>query len=924
MSDLSKYYEELSLLGVSPSDEKYTEWSEWSGCPKEGCGFIQETRTRFKIPSIYGGSDMNNLPSNIEDELIETRSCFRYCRTEADVLSAWRKYTGCSSVKLPEVTKDKMISYIDENNKLVEFESAVWIDNLRYYSDSDLLNVFNIWRPVTVSDTSAQCYGNELLNNTTVFIGSKIFSKNNVGYIEYSTDGSFCFYTLNIEGDVASYKQSGIIRNKPLENKKGNYAKIVDNKLNFYSFKSSGQIYPDSSSDVLLESVNIGGTNSKIMVADTGLLVIDSNNHVINRVGNTQTEYDINSEITFKSDQDSEYYILKNTAGDSYLSISNKGVKLVNIVDGNAKIIWNVASDGVSCSITFNSTGIKINDSIKKELYSMTTEGCSKICLYGKWLELYSGDDMEYLCGRIGESTNIITEDFKIKKPTMQSEEFNCRFEYKSDKDILSQLVYQSNGDLVFKVAGNILWNSGTSGKLSTHFMISKGELFIMNKDAIVFRTNTNVNQSHITAGKQSFLLIGGDWLFILTQSIENNTDLELVKMYPNVVKKSDKGWSSINSLGKYFLEFNYNNFPSFVLKSKNHNNTGVSATTSLIDISKYLNVTPDSKCPPLDLFCNENKKEIVSSSISKFSVELNSSSSEWTSAVKSVSLSSFKPVSVDFNDTNTYLYSGRRINGYSNFTESEDKGKYSSPLIFVKNSKGSYECDILIKQPIEEFVIDYVESPVYEDFIYNLSKDSESINKLITDMTGFKLHSGFTFTNNNISSFSDSKYIEAGNVLDNIIEERVNVLEVECGEDKILEDKCINAFSKLLEKNERAKKFHELTINIECRKHFNHPACSEFIKSNNKVVKFIDGYCKKIKNMYSKDCSNLCSSSSYYLFSVCEERKNIYIFSIVLVLVAVLSFRRVFNLASLSLKKVVFRKNTNAVTNINNSIISK
>ncbi len=892
------YYNDLTKNSSNSSiDERFTEFGEWSAC-KDECGFQNQGRSRFLLPALYGGKSIENINrDDMESLLFETKPCYKFCRSEEDVLRKWREYTGCPAVSLPEITKNKFMKDVDEEGNEVEFESSVFIDNLRYYSDAQLNTVFGIWKPVVNPDVSRDCYGNELGQSVILHIGSRIYSKNAVSYLEYGADGSLSFFSLKVVGEDTSYNKVTELRpapNDPL--KKGSYLKIVIDKIIVFT-----------NDNLKLYEANLSGGRGiecKLVVGETGLLVVERNNNVVNVVGGIQSEYYVkDTEFVFNPKLSGEYSILQNESKSAYLSVSNTEVKLVN----GGKVIHLLASSTNGCSVVLNKNGLKVLDNSGTKLFELLVSNCAIISLYGNNVEFYSmsGDksELECLCGYIGTNMSLLTEEYKIKKPNSADEEKSCKLECIAEGVVKSQLVYQSDGDLVFKVNGSVAWSSNTKSKPSTHMFISRGELFIMNNSSIVFRSNSKLSDGYT----YSFLLLTEMFLLILTQKEE---DLELVRIYPNTIKLNGPGWNSIKSIGSFYLESNYEKYPAFSVRSKNNINKGLGITSSLVDMSSYINVNPSSTCNPLDVFCDSTKIEKTNSSgINAYSVELDVNNNKWKTNVKNVSFTNPSIIlSFDYNTGSSYLYSSKRILGYDLLVEEDNLGDYSTPIVFLKTNSGTSEVRIIMKKPIDEFVVDVMDDISAGEFMNNLSKEI-IFDSVIASMFGVKIHPTFKFESSS-SSFSDR------DIANQIMNTRVDMLETACKNKNMLSENCQSAFNKLKFYSERAKKYYDLTMELECRKDFTNSNCSSYIPSSSGVIKFINNYCGKLKNTFTVDCSNICNSNMSHLFERCVDRNNIYIFVLIVVLVVVLSVRRVRRMFSFKFLKT----NTNNTEAINTS----
>jgi hypothetical protein len=836
-------------INVKKEDSKLSKYSEWVGCTAT-CGFDSQVKSRSIIPSIYGGS--KTVPVG-ELDMIE--DCNKFCRSESDIFNTWKSETLCPASSLPSITKNKFVQYTDENGVAQSSESAVFIDNLRLYTADQLKQVSALWMAPDTSDMSGDCYGNVLSDGNILRLGARIFSKDSVSYLEYSSNGRLSLFSIQDNGD---YTEAYIIRNTPATSNIGEYLKLVNGSISFYKGSS------------LLETKIIGGSKPKILISSFCLFIIETTagneNKVLNIIGKPPYELsitDLTLEYKFipkSKDASVSYSIISNGTTDLKLSFSS----LDYIVDGEKKWSIPVKENQFVC---FNSKGFYIGDD-KVKSFECKCNIVSIFSLSKETIEMK--DSSGYVVRYYGNMPSNLLDNINIRRPTMIDEEVGISLTSSSGKGVLK---YQIDGNLVFYNNSVVIWSSNTQNKLSTHYFISQtGEIFIMNVAEIVFRSNYSDSSS-----MRSIMFIMDDWFVICNKKASDTSPLQIARVYPNA---SDSMSSSMTNVVKYHLSLNYDKYPKISLKSIEGSETNNTMCENIINITEFLRSYNFMQCSPTDFLCNFTKNSSINNGITTFGVEFDVNSDKWKNNVSTFSLvKTEKLQSPVYSDSEVFKYSGNKLFGYSELINSKYIGNNSSPSLKVRVSPSkTIDCKLLIKDSEASFVTAISSIQNYRNLILN---DKKLISPTIFSMLGFEGVEGFEMHPN----FSMSPDIKSSfaNPLDSILDTRYEMLSESCLGPNILSNDCHNEKA-ILEKNN----FYNSNMNLECRKDFNNPNCIEYVKKNKDITNFVDSYCAEGMNAFGSTCRNACSNYEG-LLSNCINSSTIYLLLLLLVLVSVL-----------------------------------
>lgn len=862
-------------LNVKKEDAKLSKYSEWVGCSAT-CGFDSQVKSRSVISSIYGGS--NKVPEGALD-MIE--DCNKFCRTETDVFNIWKSETSCPASSLPSITKNKSIQYTDDTGTLQTAESAVFIDNLRLYTDDQLKKVSSLWLAPDTSDMSNDCYGNALSDGNILRLGARIFSKDSVSYLEYSANGRLSLFSIQENGD---YAESYIIRNTPTAANIGEYVKLINGSLSFYKGSS------------ILQTINIGGVKPKISLSSFCIFVIETatgnENKVLNIVGIPPYELSITEAtpeykfIPKSKDKNVAYSIISSDNTNLALSFSS----LDYIIDGEKKWSLPVKENEFIC---FNSKGFYIGDNKVKSFECK----CNNVSLFSLTKEtIEMKDNNDYVVRYYGNMPSNLLDNIKLKRPTIGDEESGISLISSGGKGVLK---YQIDGNLVFYSNNIAIWNSNTQNKVSTHyFMSSTGEIFVMNGSEVVFRSNYSDSTS-----SRSIMFLMDEWMVICNKKASDTSPLQIARVYPNA---SDSMSSSMTNLIKYHLSLNYDKYPKITLKSTEGSETNNNMCENIINITEFLRSYNFMQCSPTDFLCNFPKKATTVNGITTYDVEFDVSSDRWKNNVFAFSLiKSEKSTSPNYSDSEVFKYNGNKLFGYSNLVSSKYMGNNSSPNVKVRTSSSkTINCTLLIKDSESSFVSSISSIQSYRNAVLN---DNKLINPTVFSMLGFEgvegfeMHPNFSMSPDIKSSFS--------NPLDSILNSRYDILSEICLGPNILSNDCQDE-KFILENNN----FYNSNMNLECRKDFNNPNCLEYVKKNKDITNFIDSYCAEGMNTFNSKCRNACSNYKGLLLN-CIDSSTIYLLILLLVLVSVLVC-----FISFDTVKSIFKKSTTTTTQIRTS----
>lgn len=865
-----------SSINVKKEDSKLSKYSEWVGCSAT-CGFDSQVKSRSVIPSIYGGS--NTVPVG---ELDMLEDCNKFCRSESEVFNTWKSETSCPASSMPSITKNKFTQYIDDKGVPQSSESAIFIDNLRLYTADQLKKVSSLWLAPDTTDMSVDCYGNVLSDGNILRIGARIFSKDSVSYLEYSSNGRLSLFSIQENGD---YAETYILRKTPLAASVGEYLILKNGIFSFYKGTS------------LLEKITIGGVNPKILISSFCMFVIESasvnENKVLNIIGKPPYELaitDLTPEYKFmpkSKDINISYSIISSDTTKLNLSFSS----LEYVIDNEKKWSLPLKENEFVC---FNSKGFYIGDG-KVNSFECKCNNVSLFSLTKETIEMK--DTNGYVVRYYGNMPSNLLDNVKIKRPTISDEESGSSIISSNGKGILR---YQIDGNLVFYSNNVALWASSTQTKLSTHyFMSATGEIFIMNGTEIVFRSNYSDSSS-----SRSLMFIMDEWFVVCNKQASDTSPLQIARVYPNA---SDSMSSSMANVVKYHLSLNYDKYPKITIRSTEGIDTNSTMCENVINITEFLRSYNFMQCPPTDFLCNFTKNSSINNNITTFNVEVDVSSDRWKNNVSTFSLvKSEKSTSLNYSDSEVFKYNGNKLLGYSELVTSKYIGNNSSPIIKVKTSPSkTITCTLLIKDSEPVFISSISAIQSYRNSILN---DKKLITPTMFSMLGFEGVDGFAMHPN----FSMSPDIKSSfsNPLDSILNTRYEMLSESCLGPNILSKDCQDEKS-VLEINN----FYNSNMNLECRKDFNHPNCLEYVKKNKDITNFVDSYCSEGLNAFGSKCKNACSNYEG-LLSNCINSSTIYLFILLLVLVSILVC-----FMSLDAVKSLFKKSTTTNTQISPSI---
>lgn len=861
-------------LNVKKEDSKLSKYSEWVGCAAT-CGFDSQVKSRYVIPSIYGGN--STVP---EDDLEMLENCNKFCRSEDEVFNAWKTETSCPASSLPSITKERFIKYIDDKGILQVAESAVFIDNLRLYTAAQLKQVSSLWLAPDSTDMSGDCYGNVLADSNILRIGARIFSKDGVSYLEYSANGRLSLFSIQETGD---YAEVFVVRKTPSFTNLGEYLTLSNGIVSFYK------------GTTLLEKLSIGGVKPKILISSFCMFIIETTagneNKVLNIIGQPPYELSITDAtpeykfIPMSKDKTQSYVIISSDTTNLRLSFSS----LDYVVDGEKKWSVPVKENEFVC---FNSKGFYMGDGKVKSFECK----CNNVSLFSLTKEAIEMKDInDYVVRYYGNLPSNLLDNVKMKRPTIADEESGLSLTSSGGKGVLK---YQIDGNLVFYNNNTAIWNSNTQNKVSTHYFMSPtGEIFVMNGADIVFRSNYSDSTS-----ARSIMFIMDDWLVICNKKTADTSPIQIARLYPNA---TDSMASSMTNLVKYHLSLNYDKYPKITLISIEGIDTNSNMCENVINITEFLRSYNFMQCSPTDFLCNFTKNSSTVDGITTFNVEFDVSSDKWKNNVSTFSLvKTEKSTSPNFSDPEVFKYNGNKLLGYSSLVNSKYIGNNSSPIVKVKTPSKTITCTLLIKDSESSFTSSISSVQSYRNSILN---DKKLITPTIYSMLGFEGVEGFEMHPN----FSMSPDIKSSfaSPLDSILNTRYDMLSENCLGPNILSNDCQDEKS-ILEKNN----FYNSNMNLECRKDFNNTNCLEYVKKNKDITNFVDSYCAEGMNTFGGACRNACSNYKG-LLSNCISSSTIYLLILLLVLVSVLVC-----FISFDTVKSLFKKSTTMDTQTSNS----
>lgn len=696
-------YGNVSNLALQPVNNMLSNYSEYAGncAPDAACGFNSKVKFKQIIPASY----INASDEFTDDDIYYYEHCNKFCRDEAGVFSKWKEITKCPASKMPESTKEKNITSVDENGKEVVEESAIYIDNLRYHKDENLSKVFSLWSTPTYKQFSDECYGNILSDGNILRSGARIFSKDGISYLEYSETGRIALFSVD---DTGAYTETASIR-AANSSKPGSFFKLMDGKILIYKTVVNGE----TSTDSLIESLTITNTKVNLLITTFSILVLDTSGVFINRFGLVPSDLLLTEDITeykFKSPSGSTaaYEIIR--TDDTSLVITKTRLEFRVREKDNAGVVTETAPLTIPISSTeficFNENGFYVSNGTLKTFESKAT-GVKLFGLYSGGIEMKNSEG--WLIKNHGANLSTLNSLTTIRKPVIPDESGGIAIVSSSSK---GKLVYQTDGNLVFYSDGKPLWNSNTQNGPSTHMMLDKsGEIVIMNDKTVVYRSNFSLKNSIF-----AILFVFDEWFFVCNKESAADNNLYISRLYPNA---ADLMSNNMTSLISAHITANYKKYPNIVIVDSTYSNTGNesgSVNTEYIDFTEFLRSYNFLQCQPTDFLCNLTKTTTVDPSNSKrklYNVEIDTANAKW-SHVKAKSLITGEFTNADTKKPELFKYGGRRLYGYTPLISSKYLGMNSSPLIKVKFANSSIDCILLIKKGLDDYDVQYDEALSY------------------------------------------------------------------------------------------------------------------------------------------------------------------------------------------------------------------
>lgn len=735
-------YGNINNLSLQSMDTTLSNYSEYIGncSPSAPCGLNSKVKFKEIIPASYGGGTIDFTDS----EIFHYEKCNKFCRDEAATFSKWKEITKCPASKMPDSTKEKMITYKDETGADVVEESSIYIDNLRYYTDDKLTTAFSMWSTPAYKEFSDECYSNMLSDGNILRMGGRIFSRDGLSYLAYLDTGKIALFSMNNEG---SYSETASIR-PANPSKVGGFVKLSDGKLLIYQTVKSEETLVDS----LMESLTITTIKINLLITTFSMMVLDMNGVFINRYGLVPSDLAITDEITeykFKSPVGTlnAYEIIKTEETALVITKANLEFRVKDVDDSGAitetvQFSIKIASNEFIC---FDENGFYVSNGTLKTFESKAS-GIKLFGLYAGGVEMKNNDG--WLIKNHGPAMSTLNSNTIIRRPTMPEESEGVSIISGGSKGKLS---YQMDGNLVFYSDNKPIWNSNTQNNTSTHMMLDKsGEIFIMNDKAVVFRSNFSLKKSIF-----SLLFVFDEWFFICNREVDTDPNLYISRLYPNA---SDLMSNSMTSLISAHISINYKKYPNIVLVDKNYvnagNNSGV-VNTEYVDFTEFMRSNNFLQCSPTDFFCNFQKTAVQDSTNAKrkiYSVEVDTAGTKWSN-VKIKSLITGDDATGDTKKEDLYKYDGRRLYGYTPLISSKYLGMNSSPFVKVKFASSSIDCILLIKKGLDDYEVNYDEALSY----INSNMTSSAQLDMLDFKTSFKLNSSSYMLDPLKLSFADT-----------------------------------------------------------------------------------------------------------------------------------------------------------------------
>jgi len=533
---------------------------------------------------------------------------------------------------------------------------------------------------------------------------------------------------MDVEG-----KETVKIRTAPTDSsKKGDYCSLNNGVLQFFT------------NGIVVASKTAHSAECKLFINAFCIMVMDAGNFIVSIIGETPSFLSLTAaipEFRFRTGF-MNYEILK--VGTLSLILSSSG-KVSYVSEGS--VLWESDLVPVGGQIVFGANGIKVYNAALVETTIAKATKVAKYSLSKESIEMYSPED--YLISAYGgKPSSILTSNSPIRRPTISEEHIYI----KSGKGFL---LFQSDGNLVFYKDSSTMWSSDTSGKPSTHYYLStNGEIFIMNGTSVVYRSNFS------TPSTFAIILVTEDWCMICTKPTANGA-LEVNRTLPNSTNSD-----AMKPVIIRHAEMIVDKLPAYTIKWNSHNGSSVGVPTSIPDISSYIN-TKD--CGPGDVFCKYTKSK---DSNNKFTVDL-ANATQCMSYLSGVATSISDQASI-------YSFNNMPIIGYEPLFLDKYLGLSSTPYVNINGKAGT----VMIKKDITEFAEDLANSASYK----NLVIVDKALMKLV--MTDILSLGGDLIISSNFSMTPDVKS-GFGNPIDDILQSRKDMLELNCNGDKFSAENC-------------------------------------------------------------------------------------------------------------------------------------
>lgn len=678
----------LDYMKVNPTPvpKQLSKYSEWVGDCSKKCGYDSRMKYREIIPELY----MSGSSDPVGD-LEFTEDCNKMCYDDQTIFDKWKEVTRCPMTKMPESTKEKYFT-TESGEKL---PSSIFIENLKYSEDPT--EIFSTWKVSTNPLYSAECHGNMFSNNATMNIGSRIYSKDTVGYLEYGIDGSLIFMCAGDSEYVSKYVLRG-----PQEII-GSHCTLVDGSLQFLD------------GDKLIETKKLHSAPCNIILSSYCMLVMDVGNFIINILGDTPSFLALGDikEYRFKISS-FDFDIIKVDSVRLFISSTGK----LSIYNESEVWSYSLPPGG---QVVFGSNGIKVYDlSLNEKIISKAT-GVSKYSISREAIEMFDSND--YMISICGNSFSMLTNDAPIRRPVISEEVIQI----KSGK---GNLQFQLDGDLVFYIDGAVAWNSNTKGKTSTHFKIDVfGEIFIMNESSVVYRSNFRVPSSTFAS-----IIVTGEWCMICTKP---GAILEVNRVIPN-----SENTVAMRNIVERYMDSNRSKYPAYSLKWNTHSVTSNGIPKCIPNLNNYI----DTQCAEGDILCKYPKTTISGSN--KYKVEL-----PVGLLFPCVDYLTASETSEYNYVNNIFEFNKCAILGYEPLFLDKYSGYFSSPIVSIMQK----ESTILIRKNGSDFTNDFKNSDMFVNtFVSNDSLARIAMAEILSTGDSLAMAPNFSLKKDTSSSFQN------------------------------------------------------------------------------------------------------------------------------------------------------------------------